>query len=142
MENLSGFFNPKPVKSEKYVASDRYTDEKGNPLEWEIRSITTEENEVLMKECTRAVPARRGRGGAGANIDFTAYNAKLAVACTASPNLHDVKLQDAYKVKDAETLLKAMLRLPGEYAAYTSKVIEVCGFDKDFGELVDEVKNS
>ena len=49
-------------------------------------------------------------------------------------------LQDSYGVMGAEELLKVML-LPGEYANYLGKVQEICGFDKNMNDLVEEAKN-
>ena len=134
--------NALPVENVKYAASPRFVKD-GKPVEWEIRCITNEENDAIMKECTRRVPAAPGKrkGAYLPETDFSAYNAKLAAACTVSPNLHDAALQDSYKARGAEALLKAMLT-PGEYSDYLVKVQEVCGFGQDFGELVDEVKNS
>lgn len=43
MSNLSRFLkeNKKVKENTKYAATKSLTDEKGNPLEWEIRPLTT-----------------------------------------------------------------------------------------------------
>lgn len=57
MGNLSCFLSQNAVKIEnsKIVVSKRFL-EKGKPVEWEIRAITTEEEEALRKSCTKKVP--------------------------------------------------------------------------------------
>ena len=64
----------------------------------------------------------------------------LAATCTVYPDLNNLDLQDSYGVMGAEELLKVML-LPGEYANYLGKVQEICGFDKNMNDLVEEAKN-
>ena len=44
------------------------------------------------------------------------------------PNLHDVKLQEAFKVQSAEELLEVML-IPGEYDTLTKEVLKLAGYD-------------
>ena len=61
------------------------------------------------------------------------------MACTVFPNLNDANLQDSYRVKSAEALLKTMLT-SGEYTDYLIKVQEVCGFEAMQDE-VDLAKN-
>ena len=54
--------------------------------------------------------------------------------------LNDAKLQNSYDVMGADSLLKKML-LPGEYANYLSKVQEICGFDQNINDMVQQAKN-
>ena len=142
MSNLSGFLaqNALPVENVKYVASKRYLDNDGKPLEWEIKCITSTEDEELRKSCTRRIPLPGGRKGQYTQeTDYTLYTGKLAATCTVYPNLNDAELQDSYKVMGADALLKKMLS-PGEYADYLIKVQEVNGF-QTLQEDIDEAKN-
>ena len=54
MSNLSRFLkeNKKVKENTKYAATKSLTDEKGNPLEWEIRPLTTRANDELRDDCT------------------------------------------------------------------------------------------
>ena len=124
--SLSAFLaeNAVPVENIKFVASKRFLGEDGNPIPWEIKTITGTEDEALRKSCAKRVPVP----------------GKLAVSCTVFPNLNDKELQDSYKVMGADALLKTMLT-PGEYAEYLTKIQEVCGFDTTMQDEVDEAKN-
>lgn len=142
MGNLSCFLAQNAVKIEnsKLVVSKRFL-EKGKPVEWEIRAITTEEEEALRKSCTKKVPVPGKRGQYTQETDFDLYLGKIAVACTVFPNLNDKELQDSYGVLSADALLKKMLT-PGEYTEFQAKVQELNGFDTDFNDTVEEAKNS
>ena len=142
MSTLSAFFAQNALKIEnvKYVASKRFLDEKKKPIEWEIKSISSQEDEQLRKECTKRVPIPGKRGQYNQETDTDKYVGQMCVACTVYPNLNDAELQDSYGVKSADALLKKML-LPGEYIEYKAKVMEVNGYDMSMEELVDEAKN-
>lgn len=138
---LSAFLAQNAVKIEnvKFAASSRFVEE-GKPVEWEIRCISSTEDETLRKDSTKRVPVPGKRGAFTQETDYNLYLGRLAVACTVFPNLNDKELQDSYGVMGADVLLKAMLT-PGEYANYLAKVQEVCGYDKTLQDEVDEVKN-
>lgn len=142
MSGLSAFLKQNALKPEsvKYVVSKRFVDEKGNPIEWEIRAITAEEDEAIRKACIKRVPIPGKKGQYTYETDTNLYLAKLAAASVVYPDLNDAQLQDSYGVLGAENLLKAMLT-PGEYAELIQKVQEVNGYDLSFEELVDEAKN-
>lgn len=143
MSNLSGFLaqNALKVENVKYVVSKRFLDENGQPIPWEIRCITSTEDEALRKACTKRVPVPGKRNQFTPETDYNLYLGKLAAKCTAYPNLDDAELQNSYGVMGADALLKTMLT-PGEYADYLTKVQEVNGFEVSFEEAVDEAKNS
>ena len=139
--DLKSFLKQNVIQSEnvKYAASDRFLDDKNKPIEWEIRAITSKEDEELRKTATRKISTGK-RGQFSQEIDTNKYIGLLAAACTVVPNLNDASLQDSYGVMSADELLKAML-LPGEYTDYLAKVQEICGFDKSVQDLVDDAKN-
>lgn len=142
MSDLS-FFLCQNVKKEepfKFVASKRFVDDEGMPIEWEICCITSEEDEEIRKSCTRKVQVPGKRNQYTPETDFNAYLGKLAAKCTVYPNLNNAELQKSYGAMGADSLLKTMLK-PGEYADYLTKVQEVNGFDITMEELVDEAKN-
>ncbi len=140
MSNFAVFMAGNTVdENVKFVASNRFA-VKGKPVEWEIKSIDSDLDEALRKECTKRVPIPGKRGQYNQETDTDKYLAKMAVACTVYPNLNDAALQDSYGVKSAEALLKKMLK-PGEYTEYKAKVMEVNGYDMSMEELVDDAKN-
>ena len=141
MGNLTAFLaqNAKQVENVKLVVSDRFTDEDGKPLEWEVRCISSREDETLRRDCQYRMPVPGKRGRFTQAFDDVLYLSKIAAACTVFPNLNDADLQDSYGAKCAEELIVAMLT-PGEYTKYTEKLLEVCGF-ADQSELVEQAKN-
>ena len=132
--------NALPVENIKFAASRRFLSPDKKPMEWEIKAISSTEDEALRKACTKRVPVPGKKNQFQRELDADAYLGKLAVACTVFPNLNDKELQDSYKVMGGDALLKAMLT-PGEYADYLTKIQEVCGFDETLQDEVDEVKN-
>ena len=140
--NLTAFLSQNAIKVEntKVVVSKRFLDENKNPIKWEVRCLTAGEDEELRKSATKKVPVpgRRGQFQPETNIDL--YLAKMAAACTVYPNLYDAELQDSYKVKTPEDLLRTMLT-SGEYAEYLQTVQGMNGYDITTEELVDDAKN-
>ena len=140
-KNLSAFLaqNAKKVENRKCVVSPRFTDENGNPVEWEITCITAAENQKIRKDCIRNIPVPGKRGQYTQDFDTSLYQARLAVKCTVFPDLNDASLQESYGVMGAEALISAMLT-PGEFDKHILAITELCGFTAD-GDLVDEAKN-
>lgn len=160
MSNLSAFLSQNAIKVEniKYQASNRFLesvlDEGTNdpvidvdtnkpltkPVDWELCCITSEEDDVLRKSCTRQVQIPGKKNMYTPETDYTRYITKLVVRCVVFPNLNDKELQDSYKVMGAEQLVRTML-LPGEYADLAEKVQKVNGFEVSMEDKVDEAKN-
>lgn len=138
--NLHAFLNPIKEENKKVVASKRFIDATGKPIEWEIRTITAEEDEYLRKSCTKKVQVPGKKGQFIQEIDTNKYLGLLAVSCTVCPNLNDAELQNGYGVMGADSLLKKMLHA-GEYTAFLAKIQEMNGFDSSMDELVEEAKN-
>lgn len=140
--SLSAFLaqNAAPIENEQYAVSDRFQED-GEPVKWEIRSITSAQDEELRKSCVKTVPVKGKRGQYTQETDNNKYLGLLAAECVVYPNLNAAELQDSYGVKGADALLKAMLTA-GEYVSLLEKVQEVNGFDKTFMDEVDEAKNS
>lgn len=140
MSDFSVFMNgSKANEVVKYVASQRFK-EKGKPVEWEIKPIDSDLDELLRKECTKKVPIAGKRGQYTQELDNDKYIGRMCAACTVYPNLKEAEFQDAFGVKSEDALLKKLL-LPGEYTEYKAKVMEVNGYDLSMEELVDEAKN-
>ena len=142
MSGLSAFFSQNAVKAEniKYVASKRFLDENKEPVEWEIKPITSKEDELLRKSCTSRKPIPGKRNMFQPEADTDKYAGLLGAKCTVFPDLNNKELQDTYGVMSGDELLKAML-LPGEYADYLIKVQEVNGFEVSQEDLVEQAKN-
>ena len=136
--DLKRFFkeNAKEIKTEKVVVSDRFTDEDGKPLEWEIKSISAGKEEMLKDGCR--IQGKKG----SQDVDTNKFFRKVTVNCVQYPNLNDVELQNSYGVMSAEQLICEMLN-GGEYNYLLSKVSKICGYDdakSALEEAVDEAK--
>lgn len=141
MSDFSVFMAGNAVQDEvvEYVASKRFVVD-GEPVAWKIKSIDSDLDEAIRKECTKRVPVAGKRGQFNQETDTDRYIARMCVACTVYPDLNEAELQDSYGVKGADALLKKMLK-PGEYTEYKAKVMEINGYDMSMEELVDEAKN-
>ncbi|WP_270942515.1 phage tail assembly chaperone [Romboutsia lituseburensis] len=139
--SLSAFLSQNAIKieNEKHVVSDRFVIN-GKPVEWEVQPITSQDDELLRKSCTKRIPIPGKNNQFTAETDFNKYVGLLAVKCTVYPNLNDAELQDSYKAMGADETLKKML-LPGEYADYLSLVQKINGFEQSFEDKVEEAKN-
>ncbi len=142
MGDLSCFFSQNAVKAEneKIVVSRRFLGSDKKPMAWEVRAITSEEDESLRRECTKRIPVSGRKGQYTQETDYNLYLGKLAAKCTIFPNLNDKELQDSYHVMGADILLKTMLTA-GEYAGYIEKIQKVNGFDTTMEDLAEEAKN-
>lgn len=142
MGNLSCFLSQNAAKAEneKFVASKRFAGPDGKPVEWEIKAITSTEDEALRRECTKRVPVPGKKNQYTRETDYNKYLGKLAAECTVFPNLNDKELQDSYGVMGNDALLKKML-IAGEYADYLDKVQQVNGFDATMEDLEEEARD-
>lgn len=141
MGNLSCFFAGKAEKREnkKIVVSSRFKDENGNPIPWEVRIISADEDEKIRKECTRTVPVTGKKGQFRERFDSNEYLTKLAVKSVVSPDLYNAELQNSYRVMSAEELIKTML-YKDEFDTLTEKLIEDSAAE-DINDLIDTAKN-
>lgn len=139
MSSLQAFYaqNVQAESTEKFVVSDRFKDENGEPVAWELRAMTEEENERIRKSATKRVKVR-GQGYVP-ELDNEEYVSKLIVESVVFPDLKNAELQQSYGVMGASELLKRML-ISGEYGRLAQKVQEINGFE-DANEVVEQVKN-
>lgn len=142
MSNFSAFLaeNALKVDNLKYAASKRFVDAEGKPIEWEIRCLTSDEDENIRKAYTKRIQIPGKKNQFTMETDYNGYLAKMAARCTVFPNLNEVELQNSYGVMGDDALLKVMLT-PGEYADYLAKIQEINGFTASFDDKVEEAKN-
>ena len=127
--NLQAFLAENAIKAEnvKYVASKRFIGADRNPIEWDIRVLTSEEDEAIKRTCKKKV-FTPGSREVKIEMDNDKYAEELICACVAFPNLHDATLQDSYGVMGASQLIRKMLT-PGEYTDLYLMVSQVNGFE-------------
>ena len=143
MSDLSRFLkkNKKLKENVHYAVTKSLTDEKGQPLLWEIRPLTSKETNRLTDECTfqEQVP---GKPNVFRNkINSTKLLQKMMVASVVFPNLNDKDLQDSYRVMTPEELITEMVDDPGEYNNFGKYLNELNGFNEGINEKVEEAKN-
>ncbi|MBS4959613.1 MAG: phage portal protein [Clostridiales bacterium] len=128
MSVLHGFLYPKREEKREFYLSGRFQGENGEPLLWEIRPISAEEDLGLRQSVET-----------GSGMDYRRYLLKLAAFSTVTPDLKSEELQDAYSAYGEEELLSRML-LPGELARLIEQVEDINGFTEPMEELVDQAK--
>ena len=140
-KSLSAFLaqNAKKVENKKIVVSDRFVDDNGKPMEWEICCISASENAKIRKSCIRSVPMPGKRGQYTQEPDTQAYQAKIAARCVVFPDLNSKELQESYGVMGAEQLVTTMLN-SGEFDELVADILDHNGF-ADVDEMVDDAKN-
>ena len=141
MSTFSDFFaeNIEQTPNIKYVASKRIKNSAtGEPHEWEIRKLYQDENDALIKACTKSIKQRDG--SVIKEVDRQKYMKELIAASVVFPNLKDAALQDHYHVVGATELLSKLLSI-GEYARLGDVILKHNDLDDDINELIDEAKN-
>lgn len=143
MGDLSRFLkkNKTTRKNIMIAATTSLCDEKGKPLLWEIRPMTTKEDTEIRDECTAEIPVTGKPGLFRPRFNGNKYLQKVAARSVVFPNLNSVELQDSYGVKCAEDLVVEMLDDPGEYNAFMNRIQEYHGFSESMQDKVDEAKN-
>jgi len=143
MGDLSRFLKKnKAVKENLKIAATRFlTDEKGEPLVWEVRPLNTKEDAAIRDACTIDVPVTGKPNMTKPKFLSDKYLAKVAAACVVYPNLNDKELQDSYGVMGAEQLITEMIDEPGEFNEFMNQVQAYQGFNQTFQDKVKEAKN-
>ena len=148
MSKLNDFLNPVQTKKEKkIIISDRFVerdeegnilhDEKGDPIlhPFTIRSISQEENEMLLKRAKRIEIVN---GQKQTTTDSTAYSRALVVAATVDPDFSSKEVCDHFGTLDP-TQVPAKMLWVGEYAKLLREIVSVSGLDST--EVEEELKN-
>lgn len=143
MSNLSLFLkkNKKVKENTAFAATKSLCDEKGRPLDWIIKPLTTKENEDIRESCTFEVPVKGKPNMFRPKVNTNLYLAKMMVASIVEPNLYNAELQDSYEVKTPEDLLKEMINDPGEYNDLAAFIQQFNGFNTSLDDKVEEAKN-
>ena len=142
MSNFSKFMKKNKIQKQNVMhpVTKSLTDEKGEPLLWEIKPLTTKENEAIRESCTIEVPVKGKPNQYRPKVDLSRYQTKLICAAIVSPDLNDAELQDSYGVMSAEELIKEMVDDPAEYTDLIIFIQQLSGF-KTLQEEVEEAKN-
>lgn len=142
MSNFAKFMRANKIQKQNVMhpVSKYLLDDDGNPLLWELRPVTTRENERIQEQCMIEVPVKGKPNMFRPKMDTAAYKSKLMCAAVVFPDLNDKDLQDSYGVMNPEDLLKEMVDDPSEYTDLLLFVQQISGF-KTLQEDVNEAKN-
>lgn len=142
MSNFSKFMKANKIQKQNVMhpVTKSLTDEKGEPLLWEIKPLTTKENESIREACTIDVPVKGKPNQYRPKVDMNKYQTKLICAAIVSPDLNDTELQNSYGVMTPEELIKEMVDDPAEYTDLMIFIQQLSGF-KTLQEEIDEAKN-
>ena len=142
MSNFSKFMKANKIQkqNEMYAVTKSLIDENGEPLLWEIKPLTTKENEAIRESCTVDVPVKGKPNQYRAKVDMNKYQAKLICAAVVSPDLNNAELQNSYGVMTPEELLVEMVDDPAEYTDLMIFVQNISGF-KTLQEDIEDAKN-
>lgn len=136
MSRLSAFLHPKQMNEEKEVfISNRFTDEKGEPVPFKIKALTQEETDAITRKATKT---RKGNGQSQDYLDNVEFSRRMVVAATVEPDFSAKELCDAYGVMDP-LLVPGKMLLTGEYAALLREITALSGFGAE--DLEGEAKN-
>lgn len=143
MSQFTRFMKKNKIQKENttYPATKSLVDEKGEPLLWTIKPLSTKDNEAIRDECMMEVPVKGKPNMFRPKLNTSKYLAKMLCACIVEPNLYDKELQDSYDVMTPEDLLQAMVDDPGEYQDFATFVQNFNGFNTTLEDKVDEAKN-
>lgn len=131
----------KTVRSNAFFpATKSLTDENGKPLMWELRPVSSRENEELRDECVDSEPASNGQGQYRPVFRTSKYVARLICASVVSPDLNNKQLQDSYGVMTPEALLYEMIDDPREYQELAAFVQDFNGFGETIDEKIENAK--
>lgn len=143
MSGISLFLKKNKIqkKNAKYAATKSLCDENGNPLEWEIRAISTIENEKLRESCTVEVQVPGKPNLFRPKLLSGKYVAAMLAASVVYPDLQNKELQDSYGAMTPEELIQSMVDDPVEYNDFAEFVQNFSGLDSTMQDKIDEAKN-
>lgn len=139
---LKAFFaqNAEQVPNKRVVISNRFKDEDGNPVEWEIKALDAGTQERINSD-SREVDVSGSTKDPKVSMRFNSAKANIlkAVNAVVYPDLLNTELQNSYGVKKPEELIGKML-LPDEFNNLIAKINEISRTETP-GQLEEEAKN-
>ncbi len=143
MSKFSKFMKANKIEKKNgfYAPTKFLCDEKGNPLAWEFKHISSKENEEIREGCTIEIPVTGKPNMYRPKLKSSLYIQRMIAASVVVPDLYDKELQDSYGVATPEELLLAMVDDPGEYNDLAAFVQKFQGFHVSFEDKVEEAKN-
>lgn len=132
MESLQSFLHPKRKENKKFILSDAFLDEKGNPIQWEMRQLSASEGMELQ-------PQFEGK-------NYTEIMVVYLVNSLVYPNFKDRELLDALSKREGRPVLSAAEALKltttdAELAKLIAVYTDYNSLTTNFEAEVNKVKN-
>ena len=142
MSNFSKFMKANKIQKQNVMhpVTKSLVDENGEPLLWELKPLTTKENEAIRESCTVEVPVKGKPNMFRPKVDMKKYQSKLICSAVVSPDLNNAELQNSYGVMTPEDLIVEMVDDPAEYTDLMVLIQQISGF-KTLQEDIEEAKN-
>ena len=117
---------PNRFRTKRWLSPNRFKDEDGNPVEWELKALDAGTQQKIRAESMEMDAFGSGNNDAKIKMNFNSAKANIlsAVKAVVFPDLLNAELQNSYGVRTPEELIGKML-LPDE-----------------FDRLIDEIKNA
>lgn len=136
MANLAGFLKPTyKEKTVQIVISDRFLDEKGEPIPFILKSMTQDRMNAIAK---RSVREQTVNGKKVQVADTAQQIARCLIESCIQPDFRDAELCRAYGTEDPVELPQKML-LISEYEKLGQAFLELNGMSSDDFILTGEV---
>lgn len=152
VSSIQAFMRPE-LKEETIVeipGIQTFTDEKGEPIPFKIRMITTADLTRIRKGCHVRKIAKDAKGKPifqngqiqyDDQYDGNAMNDQMIVQALVFPDLHNKELLDFYGVLDSVELVHKLFRKLDDYTYITEKIQEISGITSDGDEVIEDAKN-
>lgn len=132
MSNLSAFMNPVYTeKTVKVVVSDRFVDENGDPVPFEIKSLSHKTFELIRKRSQKDIVIN---GKKNQVLDNDQFFCRLAVESCIEPNFRNEDLCHRYGCEDPISCPANMLN-EGEIQKLGKAILSLNGIDDESPEM-------
>lgn len=140
-KNMAFFMKGKAaeVKEEEVIITRRYKDEKGEPIPFVMKPLSTKRIDELEAECTK--PEIKKGKKVGEKLDSKRFSLRIAIESTVYPDFRDAELLKSYGLTDPVDVARSVLSVGGEYMEWLQAANRINGFDESEDDLIDEVKN-
>lgn len=132
-KSFKEFMKPKKVENHKFKLSNRYVDDNGELLEFEIRPLNKTEMDRINKQCTKI--SNKGLQ----DLDMSLYGTKLITESLVTPDLHNVELQESFGASNEKALVDVMFT-SGECNKILEEINKLNGIST-LNEDIEDAKN-
>lgn len=150
--SISAFMRPE-LKEETIIeipGIKTFIDEKGNPIPFKIRAITTADLTRIRKACHKRRPAKDAKGKLifqngqlqyDDQYDGNEMSDQMIVQALIYPDLHNKELLDYYGVQDSVDLVHKLFSKLDDYTYMIEQIQQASGISSDGDEIIEDAKN-